>query len=106
METLPICDADCPVRKTAEIIDGKWTTLVIRELLGGTRRFTELQRALTGVSPKMLTSRLKMLEEHGLIDKTVYACVPPKTEYCLTPLGRELEPVIAAMARFGARLPP
>jgi|FLOH01.1.fsa_nt_gi DNA-binding HxlR family transcriptional regulator len=98
------CDADCPVRRTADILDGKWTTLIVRELLPGTRRFSQLQRGLPGISPKMLTVRLKMLELNGLVLRVVYPCVPPKTEYSLTPLGRRLEDVIAAMAQFGSIL--
>lgn len=99
-----ICDAGCPVRKTADILDGKWTTLIIRELLSGVKRFSELLRAIGGISPKMLTARLKMLEENGLVRKKIYPVIPPKTEYSLTPLGRELESVIAAMALFGRKL--
>ncbi len=99
-----ICDAGCPVRKTADILDGKWTTLIVRELLSGTRRFSELQRGIGGISPKMLTARLKMLEDHGLVLKVIYPCIPPKTEYSLTELGRGLESVIVAMADFGGRI--
>ena len=100
---LPISTGDysCPVRRTADILDGKWTTRIIRELLIGTRRYSELQRGLPGISPKMLTSRLKMLEKNGVLKKTIYACIPPKTEYDLTDLGKELEYVILAMAHYG-----
>ena len=98
------CDAGCPVRRTAEIIDGKWTTRVIRELLSGTKRFSEIQRGLPGISPKVLTTRLQLLQENGLVTKEIFACVPPKTEYSLTSLGRKLENVIGAMAAFGNQL--
>jgi len=99
-----ICDAGCPVRKTADILDGKWTTLIVRELLSGVKRFSELQRGVGGISPKMLTARLKMLEAAGLVSKEIFPVIPPKTEYRLTPLGRELEQVILAMASFGGKL--
>lgn len=100
-----ICDDDCPVRRTAEIIDGKWTTLIIRDLLPGKRRYSELMRSLGGISPKMLAQRLTFLEAKGIVAKTVYPVVPPHTEYALTERGRALEKVIAAMAEFGAKLP-
>ena len=99
------CDAACPVRRTARLIEGKWTTLIIRDLLGGTRRFSELLRSLDGVSPKMLSARLTFLETQGIVAKTIYPCVPPKTEYELTPLGRDLKSVIQAMMAFGEQLP-
>ena len=98
------CDDGCPVRKTADILDGKWTTLIVRELLSGVKRFSELQRGIEGISPKMLTARLKMLEAAGLVSKQIFPVIPPKTEYRLTLLGRELEGAIMAMAQFGQRL--
>ncbi len=98
------CDGICPVKKTAEIIDGKWTTQVVRELLGGKKRYSEIQRALAGISPKVLTSRLRLLESKKLLTRTIYATVPPTTEYELTKLGAKLEAVIYAMAKFGEEL--
>jgi DNA-binding HxlR family transcriptional regulator len=98
------CEDDCPVKKTAHIIEGKWTTLVIRELLPGKKRFSVIQRALTGISPKVLTTRLRMLEQRGLVTRAVFATIPPTTEYELTPIGRQLEPVLNAMAKFGTEL--
>lgn len=94
----------CPVRLAAEIIEGKWTTRIIRELLQGTCRYSELQRNLSGISPKILTERLKMLEYHKLVSKKIYPTIPPKTEYSLTPLGSEMQYVIAAMAEFGIKM--
>ena len=79
-------------------------TLIVRDLLSGTKRYSALQRSLAGISPRMLAARLAMLEEAGLITKTIYPTVPPKTEYSLTEKGRQVEPVIAAMAAFGATL--
>lgn len=102
---LPLsCDEECPVRRTAQILDGKWTTLVVRELLPGKKRFSEIQRALAGISPKVLVARLRHLEERGLVTRTVYPTVPPTTEYALTALGRKLEGVLLAMAQFGLEL--
>ena len=98
------CDGQCPVKKTAEIIEGKWTTLIIRELLSGKKRYSEIQRALVQISPKVLTMRLKMLERKGLVNRKVYPTIPPMTEYKLTPLGRKLEFVLKAMAIFGEEL--
>lgn len=104
MKTETICDDECPVARASEILSGKWTTLIVRDLLSGTKRYSELQRSLSGISPRMLAARLSMLEEAGLISKTIYPTVPPKTEYALTEAGRRIEPVIAAMAGFGAGL--
>ena len=100
-----VCDDECPIKKTADVIEGRWTTLVIRELLPGKKRFSEIQKALTGISPKVLTARLRLLERRELLTRTVYPTVPPKTEYELTPLGRQLEAVLDAMATFGQQLP-
>jgi DNA-binding HxlR family transcriptional regulator len=98
------CTDGCPVRRTAQIIDGKWTTQIVRDLLRGRRRYSELLAGLPGISPKILAQRLRLLESEGLITKTVYAEVPPHTEYELTALGLGLKDVIGAMARFGELL--
>jgi len=98
------CEPTCPVSRAAKVLDGKWTTLIFRELLRGTRRYSQLQRGLEGISPRMLALRLTALEAEGLISKTIYPTVPPKTEYALTAQGRRIEPVIAAMATFGEHL--
>lgn len=99
-----ICDDACPVARASDVLSGKWTTLIVRDLLPGKKRYSQLQRSLTGISPRMLAARLSMLEQAGLITKTIYPTVPPKTEYELTDAGRRIEPVIAAMAAFGAGL--
>lgn len=104
MKTETICDDECPVARASEILSGKWTTLIVRDLLSGKKRYSELQRSLLGISPRMLAARLSMLEQAGLITKTIYPTVPPKTEYELTEAGRRIEPVIAAIAAFGAGL--
>jgi len=72
--------------------------------LPGKKRFSEIQRALTGISPKVLTSRLRLLESRGILTRTVYPTIPPATEYELTLLGRKLELVLDAMATFGVAL--
>ncbi|MCB9994356.1 MAG: helix-turn-helix transcriptional regulator [Hyphomicrobiaceae bacterium] len=98
------CEPDCPVARTADIISGKWTTLIIRDLLSGTKRYSQLQKSLAGISPRMLAERLNMLAEHGIVSKTIYPTVPPKTEYSLTDRGLALGPMIEAMAVFGESL--
>lgn len=103
-EPRPRCDDECPVRRTAQIIDGKWTTQIVRDLLPGKKRYSELLAGLPGISPKILAQRLRLLESEGLITKTTYAEVPPRTEYELTPLGLQLKGVIWEMSRFGEAL--
>ena len=98
------CTDECPVKLTANIIEGKWMTLVIRELLPRKKRFSEIQRALVGISPKVLTTRLRFLQERKIITRTVFPTIPPTTEYELTKLGRKLENVLNAMAEFGSHL--
>lgn len=98
------CRSDCPVRATADIIEHKWATLIVRDLLGGKRRFSELERSLAPISPKVLSERLRELERHGLVRRQVYPTVPPSTDYELTDLGRGLEVVVRAMQDFGLRL--
>lgn len=95
------CDQACPVAEAHEVLGGKWTTLIFRELLAGPRRYNALMRALPGISPKMLADRLKMLEGRGLVRRTQFPTIPPTTEYALTGLGGAMYPVIAAMAEFG-----
>jgi DNA-binding HxlR family transcriptional regulator len=100
-----VCDDNCPVAAASTVLSGKWTTLIVRDLLSGKKRYSELQRSLSGISPRMLAARLAMLEAAGMVSKTIYPTVPPKTEYELTAAGLKIEPVIAALATFGARLP-
>lgn len=97
------CDSDCPVRRTAEVIGHKWLTLIVRDLLTGKKRYSELERSLTGISPKVLSERLQELETNHLVVRTVYPTVPPTTDYELTELGKGLENVIRAMYDFGLR---
>ncbi|MBK9739386.1 MAG: helix-turn-helix transcriptional regulator [Actinobacteria bacterium] len=97
----PCEDGSCPVTRALVALDGKWTILVVRDLLGGTKRFGELRRSLDGISPKTLTDRLRGLEAHGLVERRIYAEVPPRVEYSLTDAGRTLEPVLVALSRWG-----
>ena len=94
----------CPVARAVEVLDGKWTMLIIRDLLGGVRRFTELRTSLAGISPKTLTDRLRELEDKGLVIRTIYAEIPPRVEYRLTETGRQLQPVVDALAAWGTAL--
>jgi len=93
----------CPVAKTADLISNKWTPLILRDLEGGERRFSELERSLTGVSPKTLSERLKRLEEADVINRRCFAEVPPRVEYSLTQKGHDLLPLIECMRAFGQR---
>lgn len=91
----------CPVARSVAILDGRWTMLIIRDLLRGTRRFSELRASLAGISPKTLTDRLRSLEEHGVVERRYHAEIPPRVEYSLTARGAALEPVIASLAAWG-----
>jgi DNA-binding HxlR family transcriptional regulator len=93
----------CPVGSCAEIISGKWTLLVIRDLAGGSQRFCELERSLEGISPRTLSLRLRALEEHGIVERRTYPEVPPRVEYGLTEKGRALVPLIEDMRAYGRR---
>jgi DNA-binding HxlR family transcriptional regulator len=93
----------CAVETTIDIIGGRWKVLILRELLGGVKRFNELHRALTGITQKMLTQQLREMEDDGIIHREVYQQVPPKVEYSLTPLGQSLEPILAVMHEWGER---
>src|SRR5262249_16882303 len=87
----------CPVARTARIVSGKWTLLIIRDLTTGTKRFSELERSLEGISPKTLSERLSALEREEMLLRKTYAEVPPKVEYSLTAKGQALASVIEAM---------
>jgi DNA-binding HxlR family transcriptional regulator len=98
--SMPCVEESCPIARTMEVLDGKWTVLIIRDLMAGTRRFSQLRSSLSGISPKTLTDRLRTLEEHGLVRRTIYAEVPPRVEYELTPRGRSLQPILAALSAW------
>ena len=100
----PCEDGSCPVARAVAVLDGKWTLLVIRDLLGGSKRFGELRESLAGISPKTLTDRLRDLESAGVLSRTMYLEIPPRVEYRLTDLGRSLAPVMSALGEFGRSL--
>lgn len=93
---------ECSIEKALEVLDGKWTFLILRDLFEGTKRFGELRKSLAGVSPKTLTERLKQLEEKGILVRQAYATIPPTVEYSLTEKGQSLKPIIKAMKLWGA----
>ena len=96
-----MADPTCPVCATADIICGKWTILVIRDLADGRSRFCELERSLAGISPRTLSLRLRALEEQGIVERHTFPEVPPRVEYSLTPKGTALVPLIDDMRRYG-----
>lgn len=99
------CDpAHCPIEVALEVIGGMWKVIVVRELLTGTKRYSELHRGLKNATHKMLAQQLRQLERDGVIDRKVYPQVPPKVEYSLTPLGRRLGPLLDSMGDWGRRV--
>ena len=91
----------CPVETTLMMIGDKWKVLIIRELLPGTKRFNEIHHSIDGVSQKVLTQKLREMESDGLLERKVYAEVPPKVEYSLTELGKSLGPVLDYLKEWG-----
>lgn len=96
---LPIC----PVETTLTLINDKWKVLIIRDLRGGTKRFGELKKSLSGISQKVLTSNLRDMEENGLLTRKTYPEVPPRVEYTLTELGRSMFPILDEMEKWGRK---
>src|SRR3954464_4025108 len=94
-------DETCPVCRTADIVCGKWTLLLVRELAEGCSRFCELERSLAGISPRTLSLRLRALEEEGIVERSAFPAVPPRVEYALTDKGRALIPIIEDMRTYG-----
>ncbi len=93
----------CPVCATSDIVCGKWTLLIIRDLAEGRSRFCELERSLAGISPRTLSLRLRALEEEGVVERDTFSEVPPRVEYALTEKGRALIPIIEDMRAYGRR---
>ena len=91
----------CPVEAAIDMVGGKYKVLILYHLLSGTLRFNELQKLVPTATPKMLTQQLRELEQDGLITRTVYPVVPPKTEYALTEFGSSLIPVLDALSAWG-----
>src|SRR4051794_39080040 len=94
-------NSQCPVCRTAQVVCGKWTLLVIRDLAEGSSRFCELERSLTGISPRTLSLRLRALEEEAIVERHTFPEVPPRVEYALTEKGRALLPIIDGMRAYG-----
>jgi DNA-binding HxlR family transcriptional regulator len=98
-----LSNSTCPVCRTAEVVCGKWTLLLIRDLADGSSRFCELERSLEGISPRTLSLRLRALEEEGIVERHTYPEVPPRVEYALTRKGEALVPLIDDMRTYGTR---
>ena len=91
----------CPVEITMGLIGDKWKVLIIRDLLTGTKRFGELKKSLNGITQKVLTNNLREMEASGLVNRKVYAEVPPRVEYSLTETGLSLKPILDSMVVWG-----
>lgn len=91
----------CPVETTLMLIGDKWKVLILRDLMGGTKRFGELKKSIGHVTQKVLTAQLRDMEKKKLLTRKVYAEVPPRVEYSLTDLGRSLKPILDAMWNWG-----
>ena len=91
----------CPVETTLTLISDKWKVLILRDLMPGTKRFGELKKSVGNVSQKVLTAQLRTMEESGLVNRKVYAEVPPRVEYSLTELGKSLKPILDSMRAWG-----
>lgn len=91
----------CPVTIALDIVGGKWKPIILWRLLEGPKRFSELEKSISGITQKMLTSQLRGLERDKLISRTVYPQVPPKVEYAITEHGRTLLPVLNALNKWG-----
>ncbi|HEY9458761.1 MAG TPA: helix-turn-helix domain-containing protein [Gaiella sp.] len=99
---LPVHEAgECSVAAASEIVGSKWTVLIVHDLSEGPRRFTELEHACAGISPRTLAERLRWLEAEGIVVRRSYAESPPRVEYELTGKGAGLQPVIDEMRKFG-----
>lgn len=98
-----LSNSECPVCRTAKVVCGKWTLLLIRDLTDGSSRFCELERSLEGISPRTLSLRLRALEEEGIVERHTYPEVPPRVEYALTIKGEALVPLIDDMRKYGTR---
>jgi DNA-binding HxlR family transcriptional regulator len=96
-------NSTCPVCRTAQVVCGKWTLLLIRDLANGCSRFCELERSLEGISPRTLSLRLRALEEEGIVERHTFPEVPPRVEYALTPKGEALIPLVDDMRAYGKR---
>ncbi|MBW4467753.1 MAG: helix-turn-helix transcriptional regulator [Pegethrix bostrychoides GSE-TBD4-15B] len=96
-------EAQCPIQFVLDLLGNKWSILVLRELFGGDHRTHELLSALPGISTKTLTQRLRELEAYGLVERRIYAEIPPRVEYSLTSKGQQIQPVMAALHQVGSQ---
>ena len=96
----------CAVEKALAVVGAKWTLIVLHHLMDAPKRFGELQRLVPGASPKMLTVRLREIEQLGLLTRTIHAEMPPRVDYQLTPQGRSLRPIIDSIEKWGRSLRP
>lgn len=94
---------ECSIEKTMNVVGGKWSFLVLRELFCGTHRFGELQRKINGISPTALTNTLRHLEEQGVLNREVFPTIPVKVEYTLTPKGEDLRMILKQMKLWAAK---
>ncbi|SNZ16521.1 winged helix-turn-helix transcriptional regulator [Hydrogenobacter hydrogenophilus] len=92
---------ECPIELTLNVIGGKWKFLIIKELMAGPKRFSQLQKSIKGITQRMLTKQLRELERDGIVNRILYPQVPPKVEYTLTPVGKELKSVLSALHSWG-----
>lgn len=95
--------SECKAELALKVIQGRWKLLILRELVDGIQRFSDLQRSLKGVSHKVLTAQLRDLEADGVVHRTIHPEVPPRVEYALTDLGIELLPVLDGLHAWGER---
>lgn len=95
------CDTNCPVKKSLDILSGKWTMMILYQINTRTIRYGELKRAVVSISEKMLIQELNSLVEHKLVTKKAYPEIPPRVEYTLTELGLKTLPIIDQIAAFG-----
>jgi DNA-binding HxlR family transcriptional regulator len=96
-------DQQCPIARTLDVIGERWTIIIIRDLYFGRSRFNELLDSSPGMSTKILSERLKLLEAHGLVERRIYSEHPLRAEYTLTERGMSLEPVLNAIGEWGGR---
>lgn len=96
-------NVECSIERALEVVGGKWSFLVLRELFCGTKRFSELQRRIPAVSPKALTNTLRHLEEQGVLEREAFPTVPVTVEYRLTPKGQDLHCILREMKLWAAK---
>jgi len=95
---------DCAVERALAVVGAKWTLVILHNLMDGQKRFGEIQRATGGASPKVLTERLRELEQLGLVTRTVHPEIPPRVEYALTEAGRTVWPIVDSLEQWGRKL--